>query len=432
MRRVFFVLATLALSFGIGTSTPLVAQGGVPQPDGFAFYWPGSCVQAIQRSNAFYWRARQDSARYNPATDTMLTVSADIARECVAKFKDATLTPRDYVPLAQVYLAVNDDAAAAATISRRLALPDVKASGPKAWVLADIVSAYLGASPARLAAIKPHFTLLDALSGAEAAVGKVRAYRSLAIYYWRTGETEKMVSAAERLIAAGKGLNGHDRNEYASYLFLGYRYLAEAEATRTGDSVAPRAIMARATADIGKLMNVNRLIENYTTIFGLYGSKAQRITADNWITAGADTVFPVAGKFNLIVFRPHRGNIPAIRRLGTKYHDKLNVIGILGTVGYFKDLGPLTPQLEAQELRKYYIDELKIPGALALNTTIFDKMPDGRRAPQATANEKAYRARAGATVMLVDPQGIIKRVWVSWDKSYEIRIEEALLQLLGK
>jgi hypothetical protein len=292
-----------------------------------------------------------------------------------------------------------------------------------------VVVGYLAASPARVDAAKRYLTQLDALSGAEAAVGKVRAYRSLAIYYWRSGDTQKMVGASERLIAVGKELNDHDRNEYGSYMFLGYRYLAEAEAARTGDSVAPKAVMTRAAADIGKLMGIDQMLRNYTSLFGLYGAKAQRIVADSWITTSADTVLPVAGKFNLVVFRMHRGNIPAVRRLGTQYAGKLKVVGVMGTIGYFRDLGPLTPQLETQELRKYFLEDLKIPGAVAVNNTVFNKMPDGRRQADPTPNERAYRSRTGATVMLVDPQGIIRRVWVSWDKSYEVRIDEAIQRL---
>jgi hypothetical protein len=427
-------LKAVALSLAVTTAPhALSAQGGVPQPDGFQFYWPGSCVQAVNRSDAFYWRARQDSLRYDPATDTMLTVSADLARECLAKFKSATsLEPRDYVPLAQVYLAVNDDKAAIETISRRLALPDVQASGPKAWVLADVVSALLNASPARVEATKPYFTLLDALTGAEAAVGKVRAYRSLAVYYWRTGDVPKMIAAAKRLIEVGKGLNAHDRNEFVSYLFLGYRYLAEAEAARTGDSSAARVFMTQAREDIGKLGSIEQSIRNFTSLLGLYGAKAERITADSWISTESDPVLPASGKFTLIVFRPTRASIPALRRLGTKYQSILNVVGIVGTVGYFKDLGPLTPELEAQELRKYYQDDLQFPGTIAINNTVFERIPDGRRVAQPTPNERAYRARSGAVVILVNPEGVIKRVWGVWDKSYEIRIEEALQQLSGK
>lgn len=424
------LVIVLALIIG-GTSTPLHAQGGVPQPDGFRFYWPGSCVQAIQRSSQFYWRARQDSFRYDPATDTMLFVSAQVARTCAEQFSDAPLAPRDYVPLAQVYLASHNDSAAAAVISRRLSLPDVQAAGPRAWVLADIVSAYLTASPPRLEPAQRYIDMLHALEGQDAAVGKVRAYRALATYYWRAGDTTGLVAASERLILAGKSLSEHDRHDNARHLFAGYKHLADVRAIATSDSLAPLAIMQQAKADIGSLMGVGPLIQRYMLIAGLYNSKAKPIVADRWFaTPAADTLHPKAGKFNLIVFQPFRHNIPHLRRLASEFRDTLNVVGILGTVGSFRGAGPLTPDMEEASLRKYYRDELDVHFPLSLTFVHFTRMPDGRRVADTTANEQAYRARSGATLILIDPHGTIKAVWTSWDKSYENRIAEALRELL--
>ncbi len=435
MRIISSILMIVLALIIESTPTLLHAQGGVPQPDGFRFYWPGSCVQAIQRSTQFYWRARQDSLRYDPSTDTILSVSAQIAQTCAEQFNNAPLVSRDYVPLAQVYLAAHNDSAAAAVISRRLALPDVQSAGPRAWVLADIVDAYLTASPPRLEQAQRYLDMLHALPESDAAVGKVRAYRALATYYWRVGDTTGLVATSERLILAGKSLSPHDRNDYGRQLFAGYRFIADVRAIATSDSLAPLAIMGRAKEDIGSLMNVEPMIRRYMLLAGLYNSKAQRIVAHRWLTSQteqADTLHPKIGKFNLIVFQPFRHNIPQLRRLASEFQKMLNVVGILGTVGNVRGVGPLTPDAEEALLRKYYGDELDVHFPLSLEFVHFTRMPDGRRIADTTANEQAYRARSGATLILIDPHGTIKGVWTSWDKSYENRIAEVLRELSGR
>ncbi len=433
MRNASFIAIAFAVPLGLAVPGQLQAQGGVPDPDGFTYYWPGACTQAISRSGAFYWRARQDTAQYSHTTDTMLAPAVQIAKQCVTKFAGADLVARDYVPLARVHLAAGDDAAAKEVIARRLTLPDVQTPGPRAWELSHVVQAYLGASPGRLDAAKEYLAQLDALAGPDAAVGKVRAYFSLASYYRRVGDVSNMTGAAERLIAVGKDLNEHDREEFGLTLFAGYRYLAEAAGARTGDSVAPKAVLTRAAADVGRLMGVQNSLRGSMSVFGAYGAKAQRIVADAWVNSSADAVYPAAGKFTLIAFRPYRGNIPALRRISERHKANLNFVSIIGTIGYFRDLGPLTPDVEAKYVEEYYRKDLNVSTPVVLNTTVFNRIPDGRRVAEATPNETAYRARSGAGYILVDPQGIIRQIWTGpWDRAYENRIEEAIKRLSTK
>lgn len=430
MRTIYIPFLAILTIISTITAPATNAQGGAPEPDGFHFYWPGSCVQAIERSSAFYWRARQDSARYDPATDTILSSSSLIAKTCAKEFENASLKPRDYVPLAEVYLAANDDNAASATIKHRLSLPDVETAGPRAWVLADIVDAYLTASPPRLDEAIQFIKALDKLEGAEAAIGKVRAYHSLATHYWRTGYTTGLVAAAEGLILAGKSLDLHDRNDYSRLLFAGYRFIADVRAAATADSLAPLDVMRRAKEEIGSLINVETYIQRYSSLARLYNSKAELIVGDRWlIREESDTISPATGKFNLIVFGPSRRNIPHIRRLANEFRNTLNVIGILGTSGHFQGTGPLSHEAEEAALRQYYLEQLDVPFPLVLSFVHYTRLPDGRRMADATLNEQNYQARSGGTIILVDPSGAIVRVWTAWDKSYENRISEAIHDL---
>ena len=413
----------------LASATAAHAQGSAPpEPDGYSHYWPGACVQAMSRSRNFYWRAREDTALYTPARDTLLDDVRRVARDCTAKFgaTAATLTGNNLLPLAQVLLAAGDEAGAKAAVNRRLAEADVKSVAPRAWTLAQIVELFLDTRPARVDIAKSYLTQLDALKGDDAAPGQVRAWLSLAEHYESSADEVNTRAASEETIKAGKRLNTHDRIEFSSMVMGAYRNLAEAEADRTGDAAAPRAVLVRATADIGKLPRMAATLAAYDTLYSRYGTKGPTVTADLWIGTATDTVYPKSGKLTVLNFRPSRWTVPATRRLSRQVGDSLDVALVYGTVGYFRGLGPLTMGTEVPEVRKYFFDELKIPGSLAITETKYHRMPDGRRVSDSNANDRAYRTGQGTSIVVLDRQGIIRRIWSYWSNAYEPRIVAAL------
>lgn len=419
------------------------AQGGIPSPDGFTFYTPGSCVSAFQRSDAFYWRARQDTARFNAAADTMISASANLVRECAKKFTVATVVPRDLILLARVYLAMGDDAAALSAVTRRLTADASKPVVDRATTLAEIVEAYVCASPLaeivtayvcpsppRVDVARRYLKLLDALSQPEAALGQLRGHRRLALHYWVRGDGPNIVSESEAAIAAGKRLNNHDRIEYSQMIAGMYQLIAEVQGARTGTATAPRAVIARAKTDLGKLEGAERLIAPLDTIASMYGQKGTRLVASYWLGTQGDTVRPTPGKMSVIMFAPARLNIPAFRRLQKEFGDNVEISFAGNTVGYFKDEGPLTPAREIEYLNGYYFDELHASGVMAVNESQFHRMPDGRRMASLSANGRAYRTSLGTLVVVLDKEGVIRRVLTEdWRPWYENRIAEALAKI---
>lgn len=405
------------------------AQGSAPpEPDGYSKYWPGACVQAMSRSRSFYWRARQDTALYTAARDTLLDDVRRVARDCKERFgaTAASLAGHDLVPLAEVLLATGDDAGANAAVTRRLAEPDLKAVDLRAWTLAQVVGIYLDARPARVDAARGFIRQLDALKGADAAPGQLRAWYYLAEHYEHVANDSAMVAASEEAIKAAKRLNDHDRKEFSGTIFNAYRNIAEAEADRTGDAAAPRKIMARASTDIGKLPRMASLIAAYDTLYSRYGKKGATVIADLWIGAANDTLFPKQGKLTVLNFRPSRWTIPATRRLARQVGDSLDVALMYSTVGYFRGLGPLNMAAEVPEVRKYFFDELKINSSLAINETKYHRLPDGRRVSDPSANDKAYRTGMGVSIVVLDRDGIVRRIWTYWNNAYEPRIVATL------
>lgn len=418
--------AALALAVPVGVAS---GQGSAPpQPDGYSKYWPGACVQAMARSRNFYWRAREDTAEYTIARDTLLDDVRRVARDCATRFAPtiASLSGHDLIPLAQVLLGAGDDAGAKAAVERRLAEPDLKPVGARAWTLAQIVNVYLDVLPVRIDAARSYLDQLAALKGADAAPGQLRGWLGLADYYEHIADDSSMRAASESAIKAAKKLNEHDRTEFAGSVLSAYRNLAEAEADRTGDAAAPLAIIARAKADIGKLPRMDAAIAAYDTLYSRYGKPAPAVFGDLWIGAPGDTLYPRPGRLTMLNFRPSRYTVPATRRLSRRLGDSLDVALIYGTVGYFRGLGPLTMATEVPEVRKYFFDEIKIDKSLAITETKYHRLPDGRRVSDPNANDKSYRTRQGASFVVVDREGKIRRIWQYWTNSFEPRIAATL------
>ena len=435
--RVSAILAGAILLSFAGAKAANGQGSAPPEPDGYSYYWPGACVQAMQRSENFYWRAREDTAQYSAAGDTLLDDVRRVARDCAARFKSSgpSLSGNNLIPLAQVLLAAGDDAGAKQAVERRLAEADVKPTAARAWTLAQIVELYLNRSdrsgryqtlPVWVDVARGYLAQLDSLRGADAAPGQTRAWLSLTRYYRHIGDDARMRAAIDSTIKTGKDLNEHDRSEYAFSLLSAYQYLADAEGDRTGEAAAPRAVLARASADLGKLPRIAPAIASYDTLYSRYGTKGPAVFADLWIAAAADTVHPRPGKVSILNFMPSRPTIPATRRLARAIGDSVDVALVRATVGYFRGLGPLTLATEVPVVRKYFVDELNIASSLAITETHYHTIADGRRVRDPNANDRAYQTRQGTSIVVLDRQGIIRRIWLFWDNAYEPAIVTTL------
>lgn len=425
-RATAILAGAILLSF-VGAKAANGQGSAPPEPDGYSYYWPGACVQAMQRSRDFYWRAREDTAQYSAAGDTLLDDVRRVARDCAARFKSSgpSLSGNNLIPLAQVLLATGDDAGAKQAVERRLAEADVKPTAARAWTLAQIVELYLDL-PVRVDVARGYLAQLDLLRGADAAPGQTRAWLSLTRYYRHIGDDARMRAAIDSTIKTGKALNEHDRSEYAFSLLSAYRYLADAEGDRTGEAAAPRAVLVRASADLGKLPRIAPAIARYDTLYSRYGTKGPAVFADLWIAAAADTVHPRPGKVSIVNFMPSRPTIPATRRLARAIGDSVDVALVRATVGYFRGLGPLTFATEVPVVRKYFVDELNIASSLAITETHYHTIADGRRIADPNANDRAYQTRQRTSIVVLDRQGIIRRIWLFWDNAYEPAIVTTL------
>jgi hypothetical protein len=95
-----------------------------------------------------------------------------------------------------------------------------------------------------------------------------------------------------------------------------------------------------------------------------------------------------------------------IRHWHQRFGDALDIVVYSQTSGYFRDSPPLSPSAEAQKLRWYFFDYLKLPiSALAVLQTSFTRLPDGRK----IAQQSAYQDHPGVEeIKLVGKDGTMR------------------------
>jgi len=396
----------------------------LPRPDTYQYYWPGECLEAVARTEALLQRTGPDTSRFDIAGDTLPSLASTAARDCAASLSIMTVKPRDLILLARVYWAANTPALADSAVARRLATDAGKPVAARAQTLADLVAAYASARPARLALATAQSAALDRLTGdSDIARARLLAHYALTRAQYRRGDTAAVTREANAMIAAGKVMTADDRLDLAGSLLAAYLYLFDIAGMQTGIAPGPRAVLARARADIGSYPAVAPTLSARTPIAGLYGAPASKIRARYWSGAVGDTVRPAVGKLSLVIFSASRDNAPALRRLAAR---GLDITLVVGTRGHFQGRGPLEADSEAVMLQRHYSRDLGVPGTVAITASDYDRMFDGRRVRRPSENETAYAVRSGVWGVLVDRHGIIRRVYGRWMPWTERQIEEAI------
>lgn len=419
-------LVVALLATGVGTSHIAQAQDSV-----YAFYTAGACVQAVERTMTLFWRTGPDTTQYTLARDTMLTVSAEAARRCAATFTIATTRPRDLLLLAELYLAAGKDSLAAAAVARRRDSEATAPAGTRAHTLAQIVSIYLAATPHRVAAARDYLDTLDALRAPGAAVWRLSAHvlmlRFARDFALDDGAT---VAQAEAVIGVGRQLTPHDREEFSWALLHSYVTLAQFAAD-SGGAVGAHTVLQRARRDIGALRDIVPQLDERDSLYALYGTRAATLQGVWFGTGSADggnvAMRPTPGVISFIVLTPSREIMPALRRLRREFGDALEITIVTQTVGYFEGRGPMTHANELEYLKRHYYTELNAPAALVVSDTRYTTLPDGRRVPQPTENQRAYKAQFHAGFVLVDRDGIVRMVESRFS---EARVATAIRRLM--
>jgi hypothetical protein len=377
---------------------------------------PDQCAfHAVLAENQF-WRDRRADTVSLPSTGQSrqrATVAAVDA--CIARFAMARVADDDLLGLGRAYLAAEQVVRADSTfalLAQRTAVPG------RAWVLYQIVTAYLDAAPSLLGRAEQALKHLDA-RGPAAAPERMLASLALA----RVARVRDSVALQTRALAAAKAasdaLMGDAKSMYAATSADVYIALAHLHARR-GNAAAAAAAIATAQHTVVPLrpMRTKRRVENAAKFFPLLGKPAPPIQARQWYGSDGSVARPPAagrGRPALIVFAwPGSQAYPSyavVRRLAAAFGDGLDIVFVARTTGVFQDR-LVSPDSETVLLKQYYLETQHLPVTLAVSHTQYHRIADGRLRPVSLVNWDTYSVPAvrGLAAYVVAPDRTVRFV----------------------
>lgn len=359
---------------------------------------PGICLVAVHAMEGAFRRLIPDTAPYTPARDTANQATVAFARRCGSRFTDATLPsvpPRELLNLMRLALLGNNDTFAhlvAEHYLKQQKSPDVQGRA-----LVEIDSAYLTARPIRLAAAETVATRLDAL-GPGVAYARARVHDLISRYAAYTANVDIAEREAGRRWAVESLLTERDRSDgnfspsitQALNLFGLYLIsMSPADALvrveqRMKEAGYPRPTELRDA--IQRFPSLREIVQAHAQ----FGLPVPSLSASYWfVEPGAQSAsggarFPVPGKISLYLYNYEENEFhdvdAIIQRMRRKYGDKLAIVYMMNTQGYFHNSPPLSAAEEAERLRKYVQDDLKLSVTLAVDTLGVQqqRLSDGR------------------------------------------------------
>lgn len=426
-------LAVAALAVAALSSTAAAQQ---PARAPFAGFDPGRCVIAARIVDDLVTRGTPDTAVYRPGTDTLATITSDSIRLCQSSFGGTTDAPTERLNLARTQLFLGEDAAAGATQAGHLAAFASRPVPERAWELSLVARDALAGKPARLARADSAIAELDRI-GKVAATVRVGAHLQRASAAFSRYDDAKVDAATNAAIAAWKELDeetGLWRAGELASVFLMRAHLA----ALTKDGEAARAVIDTARGVIPpKAEQARRMIEAAGQMYQVMDKAAAPVAGTFWFNvAASERRRPTKGKASIILEmgRPCTFSCPhmvqAMKRFDRRYRDRgLEITFQTRTFGFYVDTAPASPYEEARWDSTYFVGELALPGAIAIEETEYTWRPDGRRLNSPTLNQSNY---PHATIAIVDRRGIVRYVAGNWSPALEARYAKMIEALLAE
>jgi hypothetical protein len=430
------------------------------------------CLAAIGRvrdsvgSRADAWR---DSLLVTPASarEPLAAPVRETARRCSASMAPAAVPGADFTATLQLFLLAGRDADAWTLLQRRLAMAKSNDVRERAAVLDTALRAYLGGEvvhdpflhpvlttrPVRLEAADSVLGMLGrTLAGApndSLRAEAIGAHARFMIAARDAGDTARAVVAAKRLIALANARAGESPSMYGRATIEHTRAALELVAWgELLDSLrhGTAGYVARLRADWARVSGERA--ESYRG-FGPVGATAPPIEAAFWFRRGDVAVSrPTRGRVALVVFLDQLrcaaqqcfAEYAVLHRLAERFPE-LEITLVARTHGYLSEVAPPPPEAEAELLRRFWLDERQLPGALAVYETSYHRLPspDDRRIDRDDPNDEHYqfeRTRLNRApferAVLVDRNGVVVDESSLRDGSGELRLYQLIDALFAQ
>jgi hypothetical protein len=381
----------------------------IDRPNYDAYTTPEECVRAAQRVRDSTQRlvnlaagVRLDTVAYIPS-DTEFTRVVDVAKRCGGRFTMENVAPESFNALFWLRLLEGKDNLAKAILARQAEHLKGAPAVRRATVVSQAIDIALkDVSPARVEMAEEIAAELDRLPNLPPLM-RASWHMTIAQYARAVLDTVRL---RQQLDIVDPLLNTLPRDVRAS---------------RDGQALMWQVHQIHALAHVGLLRErgvdtyVQQVVTNYAQTSGRnvdgaaaalapFGTRPPPLVGEfQFRASGAGASHPTVGKPALVVFDVRHDcaymlcaqSYATLRRLARRFGDAIDVTLVAQTQGYFRERPPLDPAQEAEAIRHYFLEQVRLPGTLIVERTQFTtrSAPDLRRFNELTANQRAYAIR---------------------------------------
>jgi thiol-disulfide isomerase/thioredoxin len=405
---------------------------------------PGHCVPDANTWFNVAYRAARDSAAKpggKPVnTRALLDQRTAKTKECAAQFNIATTSGADLTALSALYAAVGMDSLAAVAIVKRLADRSLT-ERDRADALVTRIGTLAKSDTLLVVRAEPYMKQLDAMSDA-VRMQKLSAHQNLNGVYRYLDVNDRIRQHSLAIIALGKHIkaaSATDRSPDAvnSYVLLGaYANLGEVYSD-FGHVDSTMMILNQARIDHPEIPDseANQILGDERARYSLVGKPAMTLAAGHWLNAPAETkTMDPTGKVTVMEFTAHwcvpcRNSYPSMVEMADHF-GKLGVQFIFATefYGYIGARQNLDAAAEFDGDREYFVGEHGIHFPVAIADAPPPYQP-GKPFVQ-EPNSDHYKVGGIPQTVIIDRNGIIRRILTGWDTGNAQRIPVLLNQLL--
>lgn len=406
-------LGMLGLLLGVAALVP----GAGTLPAQTRFEWPArpaalgeyatpeECLAAVDRLRArANWGARDDTlslAERDRGSEPPSVVAA--ARRCSLHLTGERLPAASRPLFLKLLLIAGRDSAFEAVVERQLA--EAHSLAERVAVLGAAAQQSLSAQPPRLAFAEALAHRLDSF-GPPAARARMEAYFRLSYLARRRRDSVLVARTAPRALAAAALFDSASPSLLIkSALAAGKVELGTPRPLDILSDSGPDAYVRFIRREYAAALVAQGVSRDSAARFAETdavrgaGLAARPLEGEYWYGRGNQAgPLPAPGRVSLIVFVDHRCGAKCypgyamLKRLERRFADSLDIILVAQTFGYFRMRPPPSPAEEAEAMRHYFLEELRLPGVLSVSVTPFKRLPepDGRFIHGATPNDVNY------------------------------------------
>jgi tetratricopeptide (TPR) repeat protein len=424
------LLTLAATALTSAQSAPKTAPASPPAEPRTA----AGCMQALTQ---FYEQLRNEMTAGGKAVDAAVFRKKvnEFAASCLARLSVDTLPGDDLIPLVRLCAQAGQPDMARAAVTRRLAAKGMTPAQRADTMAAGVETAIMlpPISPESLRQAEDYAAQLDAL-GAAAVKQQIKAHARLGSYYRAIDVDEQILKHSERIPELCKKLTASEQREqeFLSAVASSYNNLAEVYAGR-GDAERARATLQEALAQLPDEPRYRTMLEGTLNRYSLVGKQGAPIEAPYWLNAKPGTKqAEVRGQVTLLEFTAHwcgpcRKSYPSIVKLHQQFaKEGVQVMFITQLYGFVGAQRGLTAEQEVAADEKYFVEEhgAKFKIAVAQPPEAKPNTP-----PPPEKNFGNYFVYGIPQVVVLDSQGVIRRILIGWDDHYEAVLAKLLDEL---